>query len=118
MFEQLFTRLEQTIPGLRSVSVVGEDGIEVESHAPHASFPMDVLGAEMNGILRTMERLQKESELGKPTEVCIRTRVHNVMLYDLAGGVFLLVVTEPFELTGRVRFEVQRLLHEFTAVLS
>ena len=64
MFESLFAGLEQSLPGMKAIALVGDDGIEVDSHVK-ADMPHEVLSAEMNGILRNLERLRQELELGK-----------------------------------------------------
>ena len=62
MFRDIFQGLERSIPGLRSVSVVARDGIEVD-HFVREDLPNDVFSAEMNGILKNLERMAEEYEL-------------------------------------------------------
>ena len=117
MFEPQFSQLEQALPGLRAVAVVGNDGIEVD-HFVKADLPHEVLSAEMNGVMRNLERLREELDLGRLGEVIVRTEMQNVVLLALSPEIFLLVVTDPQETTGKTRYEVQRLAHAFLEVLQ
>ncbi len=117
MFEAQFAQLEKAIPGLRAVSVVGDDGIVVEGHVKD-DLPHDVLSAEMNGVLRNMERLRSELDLGPVRELILRMESQNILLFTLTQGLFILLVTEPSEATGRARYEVQRIAHGFVEVLG
>ena len=117
MFESIFDDLEHALPGLLAVAIVAEDGIEVESRV-RAELPLDVMNAELNGVLRTLNRFQKEQDLGTMREVVIRTEKQNVLLVALSEGLFALVVTDPSESTGRVRYEVQRRIHLMTELLT
>jgi predicted regulator of Ras-like GTPase activity (Roadblock/LC7/MglB family) len=112
MFKHLFSKLEAALPGLKSAAVVGQDGIEVDVFVKE-DLPHEILSAEMNGILRTMDRLRSELALGTLSEVVIRTDTQNILLTALSEGLFLLLVTGPSETTGKVRYETQRLAHEF-----
>jgi len=117
MFEAQFAQLEKAIPGLRAVSVVGDDGIVVEGHVKD-DLPHDVLSAEMNGILRNLERLRSELGLGSLRELVLRMATQNILLFTLTQGLFILLVTEPTEATGRARYEVQRIAHGFVEILG
>lgn len=117
MFESLFSQLDSTLPGLKAVSVVGNDGIEIEQFVK-SDLAHDVLSAEITGILRTLERLQVELSLGKLQEVIIRTDLQNLFVFSLAGGLYILLVTDSIAATGKARYEVQRIAHEFSEILS
>lgn len=117
MFESLFAGLEQTLPGMKAIALVGDDGIEVVSHVK-TDLPHEVLSAEMNGILRNLDRLRQELELGKLNEVILRTQNQNIILFSLSEGLFILLVTEPTETTGRARFEIQRLAPQFIEIIK
>jgi predicted regulator of Ras-like GTPase activity (Roadblock/LC7/MglB family) len=118
MFEQQFTRLLESLPDLRAVAVVGDDGIEIESTVREDEVPHEVLSAEMNGILKTLQRLRSELALGPLNEFIVRTESQNVILFALSEGLFILLVTTPSEATGKTRFEVQRIAHQFQDALK
>lgn len=117
MFSPLFMKLRDGLPGFRAVAVVGDDGIEIDRFVLE-DLPHEVLSAEMNGVLKTLKRLRGEIALGPIREVVIRTEAENILLCSLAEGLFILVVTDPATATGRARFAVQRLAHEFQDVLK
>ena len=116
MFESLFEQLDSSVPGLRAVSVVGNDGIEIEQYVK-SELAHDVLSAEMTGILRTLERLQGELSLGTLQEVVVRTNTQNLFMFSLSGGIYILMVTESPATTGKARYEVQKLAHKFSELL-
>lgn len=117
MFKPIFAEIEKALPGLRAISVVGDDGIEIDNHVK-ADLAHEVLSAEMTGILRTMDRLKRELSLGNLAEVIVRTDSQNIVIIALNAGLFVLAVTDPSESTGQVRYEIQRHAHKFLEVLQ
>ena len=117
MFESIFRELEQALPGMLAVAIVGDDGMEVESHI-RAEVSHEVMSAELNGVLRNLHRIQREQNLGAIQEVVIRTDRQNFLIFSMTGGLFVLLVTEPSETTGKARYEVQRRAHQINEILS
>lgn len=117
MFREVFAELEAQIPDMRAVSLVGRDGIEIESRV-REDLPHEVLSAEMNGLLRNLERFEAEFGMGKTEEMVIRTDVQNILMLALSRDLFVLVITGPSTATGRTRYHVQRQAHRFLEVLS
>jgi len=117
MFEALFKKLEAQIVGFRFAAVVGDDGIEVEVYMK-SELPHEMLSAEMNGIVRTINRMQGELSLGKLSEMVVRAEEQNVILSNLQEGLFILVVTDSSETTGRTRYLIQAIAPEFMSVLG
>ncbi len=116
MFREQFRALEGLVPGFRAAAVVGSDGIEIESHVV-ADLPHEVLSAELNGTLRNLDRLREEAGIGDLEEVVIRTSGENLLLLRLSPELFVLTITDASQPTGRARYEVQRLAHEFLRAL-
>ncbi|MEJ2366815.1 MAG: roadblock/LC7 domain-containing protein [Acidobacteriota bacterium] len=112
MFESVFQKLEEGIPGFRAASVVGGDGIEVESHV-NDTLPHDVLSAELNAVVRNLDRLKDEIGLGRLEEIALRTESENIFMARLSPDLALLVVTQRSEVTGRTRYQIQRMAHQF-----
>lgn len=117
MFESIFRDLELALPGMLAIAVVGDDGMEVESYI-RKEVPHEVMSAELNGVLRNLHRIQQEQELGRVQEVVIRTEGQNLLLFSLTGGLFVLLVTESSETTGKARYEVNRRAHQLIQILS
>jgi len=117
MFRKIFQSLEETNPGLKSISVVGRDGIEVD-HYVREDLPHDVLSAEMNGILKNLERMAAEYGLESILEVVIRSKDQNILLLNLSEELFLLMITDPEETTGKARYEIKRHAHRFLEALA
>jgi len=117
MFKTLFAELAAVIPGFRAGSVVGSDGIEIESHVP-SDLPHEVLSAELNGILRNLDRLKVDVGIGVLEEVMVRTDAENILLLRLSPDMFILVITDRESPTGPARYAIQRMAHRFLAVLQ
>lgn len=117
MFSALFEELHRSVPGLKAVSVVGDDGIEVDGRR-FEELPHDVLSAEMNGLLKTLKRLQGEIALGAPRDLAIRTEAETVLLCPLQEGLSVLLVAGEGTPTGLARYHVQRLAHRFLEALK
>lgn len=117
MFREVFAELEAQIPDMRAISIVGRDGIEIDSRI-REDLPHEVMSAEMNGLLRNLERFEAEFGLGKTEEMVVRTDVQNILLLALSRDLFVLVITGPSTATGQARYYVQRQAHRFMEVLS
>ena len=117
MFSDLFRHLEASIPALQAVTVVGRDGIEIQSHV-RGDLPHEVLSAEMNGLLRNIERMGAELGMEMASEVIIRNQAQNMLLFSLSRDLFLLVITGPTSATGATRYQVQRVAHRFLDALQ
>jgi predicted regulator of Ras-like GTPase activity (Roadblock/LC7/MglB family) len=117
MFKAIFQELERSLPGILAISVVGDDGMEVESHICE-EVPHEVMSAELNGVMRSLHRIQMEQDLGQIGEVVIRTTKQNILLVSLSGGLFVLLVTSSSVPTGKARYEVQRQVHRFVELLT
>ena len=117
MFKELFRLLEERVKGFKAVVVVSGDGIEIESKI-NSAFSHEILSAELNTVLRHLDRLREDSQIGGYEEVIIRTDRENICLVKLSKEIFILFVTETSEPTGRSVYEVKRLAPEFLAILS
>ncbi len=117
MFSVLFDELHRSVPGLKAVSVVGDDGIEVDGRR-YEELPQEVLSAEMNGLLKTLKRLREEIALGAPRDLVIRTDAEVLLLCPLQGGLSVLVVAGEGTSAGLARYHVQRLAHRFVEALQ
>ena len=117
MFEREFLRLEGALPGFRAAAVVGGDGIEIEAWV-RSELPHEVLSAELNGLLRNLDRLRSEVGIGVLEEMIIRTSEENLLMLRLSPELFILVITEAAQPTGKARYEIQRLAQAFLAQLA
>jgi predicted regulator of Ras-like GTPase activity (Roadblock/LC7/MglB family) len=117
MFKELFRLLEERVRGFKAVVVVSGDGIEIESKIKSA-FSHEILSAELNTILRHLDRLKEDSQIGSYEEVIIRTDKENICLIKLSREMFVLFVTETYEPTGHSVYEVKRLSPDFLKILS
>lgn len=117
MFSALFDELHRTVPGLKAVFVVGDDGIEVGG-TRFEELPHEVLSAEMSGLLKTLKRLREEIALGAPRDLAIRTDAEILLLCPLQEGLSILLVAGEGTPTGLARYQVQRLAHRFQEALK
>ncbi|MCI4398370.1 MAG: hypothetical protein JHC34_05965 [Acidobacteria bacterium] len=117
MFDLTFRRLEEALPGFRAAAVVGSDGIEIEAWV-RSELPHEVLSAELNGLLRNLDRLQSEIGIGVLEEMAIRTSEENLLMLRLSPELFILAITDASQPTGKARYEIQRLAHLFLAQLA
>jgi predicted regulator of Ras-like GTPase activity (Roadblock/LC7/MglB family) len=117
MFRDVFRELETSVPDLHAACLVGRDGIEIDTHV-REDLPHEVLSAEMNGLLRNLERLEEEFGLGQTQEMVIRTDIQNVLILGLSRDLFVLTITGPSVATGLARYHVQRIAHRFLEILK
>lgn len=117
MFRNLFEEIAASVPGFRAAAVVGSDGIEIESFVVE-SLPHEVLSAELNGMMRNLERMREEAGIGALLDAVLRTKQENILLMTLSDELFVLVILSAEHPTGKARYEIQRQAHRFLAILQ
>ncbi len=117
MFESIFKALEERLKGFKAAAIVSSDGIEIEAKVKE-ELSHEVLSAELNSILQHLERLNEDVSLGSYEEVVIKTNRENICLTKISSEAFVLLVTDKNETTGKSLYEIQRLIPEFSKILS
>jgi predicted regulator of Ras-like GTPase activity (Roadblock/LC7/MglB family) len=102
LFKAIFDDIHRHNPETYLIGIWGKDGLELQktTYLP-ASLDMDLLGAELADILAKLDHLEMTSN-----DVCIEyvSGQFKIFVYSLNPGYFLLLVSNPSQITGKVRF--------------
>lgn len=100
-FQETVKDILQSCPGATAAAIIDPDGIPVvvEPFEPD----IEVLGAEMAGMVREMNQAGRELDHGGLRQFSAAAERVQIVLTTMASGYFLMVLMEPNAVTGRVR---------------
>ena len=107
MFRKVLTEIRDRVDGTLAVSLIGLDGIAIESINDH-DVPLDVLGAEFGGFIKSIRVSNTELNTGEVTQFSLVTEKYVTFLSAVTPEYFILLVMKPDGNYGRARFELAR----------
>lgn len=97
------------IEGAFAASVMGFDGIPIETVEPgaHQGLELQTLLIEYSGILSQVRQAAESLQMGKASEVSVRTERMIAIARLLTPDYFLVVALDPGGNVGRARYELR-----------
>ena len=111
MFRDVLAGIRERVGGALAVSLIGLDGIAIEAINPER-VPLDVLGAEFGGFIRSIRLSNTELNTGEVLQFSLVTEKYVTFLSAVTPEYFILLVMRPDGNYGRARFELARAKHE------
>lgn len=108
MFVERLSAICDRIDGAVALSLVGRDGMPVESVSSDPNVDLEVLAAELIAQVRAISDQQRELAVGAVTHFAVSTEKVTLMISAVAGGFYLLLVLANAGSYGRARFELRR----------
>src|SRR6188768_2257789 len=108
MFLERLSRITSRIDGALALSLVGRDGMPVESVAADPEVDVEVLAAEMIAQVKAISDQQRELAVGDVQQFSVTTDKLTLMVSKVAEGFYLLLVLARDGSYGRARFELRR----------
>lgn len=109
MFREVLTGIKDRVEGALAVSLIGLDGIAVETINDHR-VPLDVFGAEFGGFVKSV-RPNAELNTGEVLQFALVTEKYITFLSAVTTEYFVLLVMRPDGNYGRARFELAKAKH-------
>ena len=106
MFKRALAAIRDRVEGALAVSLIGLDGIAVES-INDDDVPLDVLGAEFGGFIKSI-RPNAELNTGEVLQFALVTEKYITFLSAITPEYFVLLVMKPDGNYGRARFELAK----------
>ena len=106
MFKRALAAIRDRVEGALAVSLIGLDGIAVES-INDGDVPLDVLGAEFGGFIKSI-RPNAELNTGEVLQFALVTEKYITFLSAITPEYFVLLVMKPDGNYGRARFELAK----------
>jgi predicted regulator of Ras-like GTPase activity (Roadblock/LC7/MglB family) len=97
------------VQGAYAASLMGFDGIAIETAqvAPPAGLELQSLMIEYSGILSQVRQAAESLQMGKASEVSIRTEKLVAVARPLTPDYFVLLALAPEGNVGRARYELR-----------
>ena len=106
-FRHVLQGIRDRVEGTLAISLIGLDGIAVDSIDGNG-IPLDVLGAEFGGFIRSIRLSNTELNTGDVLQFSVVTEKMTVFLSAITPEYYLLLVLGPDGNYGRARFELAR----------
>jgi len=107
VFRQTLASIRDRVDGALAISLIGLDGIAVESLNENR-VPLDVLGAEFGGFIKSIKLSNTELNTGEVQQFSLTTERYLTFLSQVTPEYFILLVMRPDGNYGRARFELAR----------
>lgn len=107
MFREALAAIRDRVDGTLAVSLIGLDGIAIESINP-GKVPLDVLGAEFGGFIKSIRVSNTELDAGEVLQFSLVTEKYITFLSAVTREYFILLVLRPDGNYGRARFELAK----------
>lgn len=107
MFKTVLGGIRDRVEGTLAVSLIGLDGIAIESLNPQA-VALDVIGAEFGGFIKSIHVSNTELDTGEVLQFALVTEKYITFLSQVTPEYFILLVLAPDGNYGRARFELSR----------
>ena len=110
MFRDVLARLQQRVDGALAASLIGLDGIAVETINDH-NVPLDILGAEFGSFIKSIRHTNTELNTGEVLQFSLITEKYITFLSEVTPDYYILLVLTPDGNYGRARHELSKAKH-------
>jgi predicted regulator of Ras-like GTPase activity (Roadblock/LC7/MglB family) len=107
VFRTVLTDLRDRIEGALAVSLIGLDGIAVET-VGNGQIPLEILGAEFGSFVKSIRHANTELETGEVLQFALVTEKYVTFLSEVTPEYYILLVLRPDGNYGRARFELSK----------
>jgi predicted regulator of Ras-like GTPase activity (Roadblock/LC7/MglB family) len=107
VFKEVLTGLRERIEGALAASLIGLDGIAVET-VRGSDVPLEILGAEFGGFIKSIRHTNTELNTGEVLQFSLITERYITFLSEVTPEYYILLVLAPDGNYGRARFELSK----------
>lgn len=108
MFLERLSGISNRIDGALALSLVGRDGLPIESVSSAPDLDLEVLAAELVAQVRSIAENHRELAVGEVQQFSVTTDRLTLIVSAVAVDYYLLLVLGPEGNYGRARFELRR----------
>jgi predicted regulator of Ras-like GTPase activity (Roadblock/LC7/MglB family) len=107
VFKRVLAALLGRVEGAMAASLIGLDGIAVETINDH-DVPLEILGAEFGGFIKSIRHANTELNTGEVLQFSLVTEKYITFLSEVTPDYYILLVLQPDGNYGRARFELSK----------
>jgi len=108
VFGTALARIAERVEGTRAVSLIGADGIPIETWGSPQGLTIEIVAAEMGALLQAARRASASSSSGEMREIATVTDGGIAVLSRVTGEYYLLLLLAREGNLGRGRFELRK----------
>jgi predicted regulator of Ras-like GTPase activity (Roadblock/LC7/MglB family) len=108
VFQDTLRRIAERVEGTRAVSLVGVDGIAIDSYVSAEGLPMDSLAAETGALVKAAQSARALTEHGPVEQVTLSSDRAATVLHRVTEEYYLILLLARDGNFGRGRFELRK----------
>jgi predicted regulator of Ras-like GTPase activity (Roadblock/LC7/MglB family) len=108
VFQDTLRRVAERVEGTRAVSLVGVDGIAIDSYVSAEGLPMDSLAAETGALVKAAQSARALTEHGPVEQVTLSSDRAATVLHRVTEEYYLILLLARDGNFGRGRFELRK----------
>ena len=108
-FAKALTEAREKVEGGLAISLIGLDGIAIETQKVREDVPIESLAAELGTFVRSIRLTNTELHLGDVEQFSLVTDRYVTFLSEVTEDYFVLMVLDRNGNYGRARFELSKL---------
>ena len=108
MFQERLNELADRVEGALSVSLVGRDGLVVQSVQKGESPSQELMAAEIPERIRVLERQVPELSAESLRQLTVTSDRYTIMLSSMSDEYFMLLVLEAGASPGTAGYELRK----------
>ena len=117
-FGEVLRDIASRMPGVVALSLVGSDGIPVETIGANGEPPIEPIGAELTGFLKNLVTADMVSQPGTFRQLDVETKDQRVFLAAVTPEYYLLLLVSQDANQGRATYELKRAASRLERELS
>lgn len=111
MFRDVLSGVRDRVHGALAVSLIGLDGIAIETIGGGGAVPVETLGAEFGGFVKSIRHSNTELDTGEVLQFSLVTEKYITFLSEVTPEYYILLVLGPDGNYGRARHELSKAKH-------
>lgn len=108
MFRKILTDLAERVEGTVAVSLMGLDGIAIDTVGDTDEVHLDAISAEMGSFVKGIRQSSVESDTGELEQFSVMTDRFHTIMSAVTSEYFLLMILSRDGNYGRARYELRR----------
>ena len=108
VFQDTLRRVAERVEGTRAVSLVGVDGIAIDSYVSAEGLPMDSLAAETGALVKAAQSARALTDHGPVEQVTLCSDRAATVLHRVTEEYYLILLLARDGNFGRGRFELRK----------
>ena len=108
VFQDSLRRIAERVEGTRAVSLLGLDGIAIDSYVSAEGLPMDSLAAETGALVKAAHASRALTDHGAVNEITVASGRSASILCRVTEEYYLLLLLARDGNFGRGRFELRK----------